>query len=670
MRADRSSIKRKAEMDQKGAILIVDDDASSCATLARILISKGYQTDTAATGHQALEKVEGQSFNVALVDIRLPDVDGTDLLGPFRERQPDMAVVLVTAYASIQSAVQALNQGAAAYIVKPMDMDGMLATVRQVLDRQRLVVENRRLYEEIQRELAERKRAQEALAREGNLLRTLMDSLPDSVFVKDRECRFIAANAAQLRLLGLQAQEQLIGRMDADFLPAETAEKRLVEDQYVIHSGQPILEQERVTDRKGSVRWLLVTKVPLRDSQGRIVGLVGVSRDVTQHKSLQDQLRQAEKIEAIGRLAGGIAHDFNNHLMVINNEARFILDDLDPDSPLHEGLAAICQAGESAAELTSKLMSLSRSERRETRVLNLNQVLEGMSTMLRRVIAEDVNLVMRLDQHVGKVRADPVEFERIVVNLAVNARDAMPTGGTLTLETANVELDEAGVKAFPVASPGPFVLLAITDTGSGMTPEVRERIFEPFFTTKKGGAGTGLGLATVYRVVSEAGGGIAVDTEPGQGTTFRIYWPRLEERQERRHPRSPAEALPQGSETVLVVDDEDYVRSLAVRMLRGLGYNVLAASTGPEAIQLCKTSDQRIDLLLTDVVMPGMNGREVVDALSSADPDLGVVYMTGYGLQIIGKAGLDPSHPLVQKPFTTEKLAATVREALDAVATE
>jgi len=657
-------------MDQKGAILIVDDDASSCATLARILISKGYQTDTAATGHQALEKVEGQSFNVALVDIRLPDVDGTDLLGPFRERQPDMAVVLVTAYASIQSAVQALNQGAAAYIVKPMDMDGMLATVRQVLDRQRLVVENRRLYEEIQRELAERKRAQEALAREGNLLRTLMDSLPDSVFVKDRECRFIAANAAQLRLLGLQAQEQLIGRMDADFLPAETAEKRLVEDQYVIHSGQPILEQERVTDRKGSVRWLLVTKVPLRDSQGRIVGLVGVSRDVTQHKSLQDQLRQAEKIEAIGRLAGGIAHDFNNHLMVINNEARFILDDLDPDSPLHEGLAAICQAGESAAELTSKLMSLSRSERRETRVLNLNQVLEGMSTMLRRVIAEDVNLVMRLDQHVGKVRADPVEFERIVVNLAVNARDAMPTGGTLTLETANVELDEAGVKAFPVASPGPFVLLAITDTGSGMTPEVRERIFEPFFTTKKGGAGTGLGLATVYRVVSEAGGGIAVDTEPGQGTTFRIYWPRLEERQERRHPRSPAEALPQGSETVLVVDDEDYVRSLAVRMLRGLGYNVLAASTGPEAIQLCKTSDQRIDLLLTDVVMPGMNGREVVDALSSADPDLGVVYMTGYGLQIIGKAGLDPSHPLVQKPFTTEKLAATVREALDAVATE
>ena len=356
--------------------------------------------------------------------------------------------------------------------------------------------------------------------------------------------------------------------------------------------------------------------------------------------------------------------------MVINNEARFILDDLDPDSPLHEGLAAICQAGESAAELTSKLMSLSRSERRETRVLNLNQVLEGMSSMLRRVIAEDVNLVLRLDQHLGKVRADPVEFERIVVNLAVNARDAMPTGGTLTLETANVELDEAGVKAFPVASPGPFVLLAITDTGSGMTPEVRERIFEPFFTTKKRGAGTGLGLATVYRVVSEAGGGIAVDTEPGQGTTFRIYWPRLEERQERRHPRSPAEASPQGSETVLVVDDEDYVRSLAVRMLRGLGYKVLAASTGPEAIELCKTSDQRVDLLLTDVVMPGMNGREVLDALSSADPDLGVVYMTGYSLQIIGKTGLDPSHPLVQKPFTTEKLAATVREALDAVATE
>jgi len=658
-------------MAQKGAILIVDDDASSCATLAHILMAKGYQTDTAATGHEALEKAEGQSFNVTLVDIRLPDVDGTDLLGPLRERQPDMAVVLVTAYASIQSAVQALNQGAAAYIVKPMDMDEMLATVRQVLDRQRLVVENRRLYEETQRELAERKRAQEALAREGNLLRTLMDSLPDSVFVKDRECRFIAANAAQLRLLGLQAQEQLIGRMDADFLPAETAEKRLVEDQYVIHSGQPIFDwEERVTDREGKVRWLLVTKVPLRDSQGRIVGLVGVSRDVTQHKRLQDQLRQAEKIEAIGRLAGGIAHDFNNHLMVINNEARFILGDLDSDSPLYEGLAAICQAGESAAELTSKLMSLSRSERRETRVLNLNQVLEGMSTMLRRVIAEDVNLVMRLDQHLGKVRADPVEFERIVVNLAVNARDAMPTGGTLTLETANVELDEAGVKAFPVASPGPFVLLAITDTGSGMTPEVRERIFEPFFTTKKGGAGTGLGLATVYRVVSEAGGGIAVDTEPGEGTTFRIYWPRLEERQERRHPRSPAEALPQGSETVLVVDDEDYVRSLAVRMLRGLGYNVLAASTGPEAIELCKTSDQRVDLLLTDVVMPGMNGREVVDALSSADPDLGVVYMTGYGLQIIGKAGLDPSHPLVQKPFTTEKLAATVREALDAVATQ
>ena len=658
-------------MGHKGAILIVDDDASTCATLARFLMAEGYQTDTAATGREALEKAEGQSFNLALVDIRLPDVDGTDLLGPFRERQPDMAVILVTAYASIQSAVQALNQGAAAYIVKPMDVDEMLASVRQVLEGQRLVVENRRLYEETQRELAERRRAQEALAWERNLLRTLMDSLPDAVFVKDREGRFIAANAAQLRLLGLQTQEQLIGRPDADFLPAETAEERLIEDQYVIRSGQPILDRgEGVTDREGKLRWLLVTKVPLRDSQGRIVGLVGVSRDITQDKRLQDQLRQAEKIEAIGRLAGGIAHDFNNHLMVINNEARFILDDLDPSSPLHEGLAAICQAGESAAELTSKLMSLSRSERRETRVLNLNQVLEGMSTMLHRVIGEDLNLVMRLDQGLGEVRADPVEIERIAVNLAVNARDAMPMGGILTLETRNVELGQGDVKAFPAASAGPFVLLAITDTGSGMTPEVRERIFEPFFTTKKGDAGTGLGLATVYRVVSEAAGAIAVDTEPGHGTTFRVYWPRLEERPERRHLRSPGEALPQGSETVLVVDDEDYVRSLAVRMLRGLGYKVLAASTGPEAIQLCKTTDERVDLLLTDVVMPGMNGREVADALCSADPDLGVVYMTGYGREIIRKAALDPWHPLVQKPFTTEKLASTVRQALDAVATQ
>ena len=378
------------------------------------------------------------------------------------------------------------------------------------------------------------------------------------------------------------------------------------------------------------------------------------------------QLVQAQKMESVGRLAGGVAHDFNNLLTVVSLYSQLALNSLDATHPLRHDLEEIRKAGERAAALTRQLLAFSRRQVLEMRVLNLNDVLDGLAKMLPRLLGEDIAVEMSLAPDLGRTRADPGQIEQVVVNLAVNARDAMPDGGTLTIETSNVTLDERYAREHAEAIPGDYVLLAVSDTGTGMTAEVKTHLFEPFFTTKGVGKGTGLGLATVYGIVKQHQGHISVYSEPGQGTTFKVYLPRAKEEAEVSAPTVKATSMPRGSETVLVAEDEWAVRGIALRVLKELGYTVLEAVNGTEALRVALAQGQKLDLLLTDVIMPEMNGKALAERLTVLWPGLKVLFVSGYTGETIARQGiLGEGRAFLPKPFSPEALARKVREVLD-----
>ena len=386
--------------------------------------------------------------------------------------------------------------------------------------------------------------------------------------------------------------------------------------------------------------------------------------DISQRKRLEEQLMHAQKMEAVGRLAGGVAHDFNNMLTVISGYNRMILDDLSTLDPLRGFAEEILKAADRAAALTNQLLSFSRRQIVQPRVVNVNSVIGLTEKMLHRLIGEDIDLKLILAQDAGNIFVDPGQVEQAIVNLAVNSRDAMPQGGRLTIETSNVSLDENYARTHMGVQPGEFVMVAVSDSGTGMDLETRRRIFEPFFTTKAKGKGTGLGLATVYGTVKQAGGDIWVYSEPGRGTTFKLYFPRS-----KQPVANPLDGVTEqhqsGGETILVVEDEKAVRDLTVRMLRHLGYQILTASSGAEALALGKSHVGKIDLLLTDVVMPNMSGRQLADQLLKVRPETKVLYLSGYTENTVVHHGvLDKGVDFLPKPFTRENLSKKLREIL------
>ncbi len=426
-----------------------------------------------------------------------------------------------------------------------------------------------------------------------------------------------------------------------------------------------------MTRRKkdGSPLTVSLSVGPLHDSAGRVTGLLSVAADLTEVRQLEMQYRQAQKMEVVGRLAGGIAHDFNNLLTAILGTTTLLMESLDPGSPASLDAAEIAKTARRAAGLTQQLLAFSRRQMLTPRVLDVNALVLNLEVMLRRLIGADVALHTRLAPAPAVVRADPGQLEQAIVNLVVNARDAMPSGGTVTVETATVELDPSYVEMHAPAQPGSYVRLGVSDTGVGMDAATRAHLFEPFFTTKEPGRGTGLGLATVYGIVKQSGGYIWAYSEPGHGTTFKIYLPHVgapPEALEAGGAATPASAL-RGSETILVVEDEENVRRYTRRALEGLGYTVLVASDGPEALRLAAAHARPIHLLLADVVMPGMNGREVARHLSARRPEMRVLYMSGYAADVVLQQGLlEPTLAILQKPFTPDVLALKVREVLAA----
>jgi PAS domain S-box-containing protein len=507
----------------------------------------------------------------------------------------------------------------------------------------------------------ERKRSEEKVRESEARLRVLVEQLPAVLWTVDRSLMFTSALGAGFARLKIKPDE-LVGMSlldyfetaDQTFLPI-AAHRRAV-------AGEPMTFH--VEWKSGSYACHVE---PLRDSDGQVSGAICMSLDITDRKQLEEQLRQAQKMEAVGRLAGGIAHDFNNLLMVIQGYSDLLVERLPDGDPLRRNAEQIQMASQRASSLTRQLLAFSRKQMLAPKILNVQSVVAEMEKILRRLIGEDVQLETSSAPDLGLIKADRSQIEQVILNLAVNARDAMPQGGRLTIETANVELDASYSHPPAVLSPGRYVMLAVTDNGCGMDAETQAHVFEPFFTTKEKGKGTGLGLATVYGVVKQSGGYVWVYSEPGRGTSFKIYLPRIEETAvpAGRDGKSETQIPERGSETILLVEDEKGVRELAREYLASSGYTVIEAEDGHTALELAAMHVGPIHLLLTDVVMPGISGRELAERVSQIRPGIKIIYMSGYTDQAVVHHGiLRNDAVLLQKPFTLMTLAGKLREML------
>ncbi len=520
--------------------------------------------------------------------------------------------------------------------------------------------------------VVEDQRAAEGALRESQeQMRLLLDSTAEGIYGLDLEGRCTFCNAASLRMLGFSRPEDLVGRPMHALIHSRKADRsELVPEecpvcQAFLQGRESHVSDEVLWRADGTSFPAEYWAYPIRHD-GEVLGAVVAFLDITEHKRAEEQLRQASKMEAIGVLAGGVAHDFNNLLTIINGYAQLIMDRCPVENPNHAQLEEIVKAGDRAVALTRQLLAFGRRQVLAPKVLDLGEVVQNISRMLRRLIGEDIELVVSTRAELGRVRADPGQIEQVLMNLAVNARDAMPQGGKLTLEISNVELDEAYALGRPGVAPGHYVMMAVSDSGSGMDAETKAHIFEPFFTTKEKGKGTGLGLATVHGIVNQSGGHIWVYSVQGQGTTFKIYLPRLTEAEALPKESQESAPLPRGSETILLVEDEAPVRDLAAQILHQQGYKMLAYPSPEDAVRLIERQEVRVDLLLTDVVMPGMSGRKLAEKACALHPDLRVLFMSGYTDDTIVRHGvLEAKTAFLQKPFTSGTLARKVREALD-----
>ncbi len=459
--------------------------------------------------------------------------------------------------------------------------------------------------------------------------------------------------------------EEVLNRRGADFYRGGSEEADTVGRQ-LLAQGRIRYYETALRAKDGGWREVSVSFSLVRDPSGAIIGTLGVIREIVDPKREEDWFSQAQKLETLGRLTCGVAHDFNNVLTVMLGISQLLLEAVRHDGPVRQNAEIIRKTAATATELTQRLLAFSRREVLQPKVLDLNTVLGDIAPMLRRLLSEDIELVINPGSELGRVKADPAQLEQVIMNLAVNARDAMPHGGRLTFTTANTEVDAAAARRQDAVRPGRYVMLAVSDTGCGIDAETQVRLFEPFFTTKAAGKGTGLGLAAVHEMVRQSDGHVTVDSEPGSGATFAICLPRVEEAREQAQERRLPTRLMQGSETILLAEDEAHLRNLVRQALQNQGYTVLVARDGKEALRLAERYAGPIHLLLTDVVMPGMSGHELADRLAPVRPEIKVVYMSGHTEDAILRHGVSGHRTaFLQKPFTLDTLARKLREVVD-----
>ena len=625
-------------------LLLVEDSEDDARLLVRELTRGGFapvfeRVETADALRAALDR---QAWDLVIGDYSMPQFSGIAALAIVRERGFDIPYICVSGTVTEELAVAAMKAGANDYVTK-----GQLA----------------RLLPAIERELREAKGRIALRAAEASFA-TLVEQAPVGIYRSSPQGRFLSVNTALVRMLGYDAAAEVLGLDMARDLYADAAERQRLVDRDT-YSDRTYDDVEATWKRKdGRLLTVQLSVRAVRDHAGRVEYYETFVRDVTDQRRLQQQLLQSQKMDAVGRLAGGIAHDFNNLLTVITSYSDLLLEDLGKDDPKRDDVEQVRKAAEGAAALTRQLLAFSRQQVVEPRVLSLNTVVESLQKILRRVIGEDVQLATSLAPNLGSVRADVGQLEQVLMNLAVNARDAMPTGGKLTIETANAEHDP-DYASRESASGRRFVMLAVTDTGCGMDEATKARIFEPFFTTKAPGKGTGLGLATVYGIVTQWGGFIWVYSEPGHGTSFKIYLPEVEGAAAAAT-AAPHARIPGGTETVLLVEDAAALRAVAQQVLERHGYTVLAAPDAEAALGLAAGHRGRIHLLLTDVVMPGLSGRHLAERLTLTRPDIRVLYASGYTDDSVVRHGiLESGTAYLQKPFTPDALARKVRAVLD-----
>lgn len=625
-------------------VLLVDDDVQLLRTLSDILRLHGYAPHTSPTGQEALRLARRATVPpaIALVDLKLPDMDGMEVVSELRKHSREIEIVVLTGNASLESAVGALRQQSYDYLIKPVAPNRLLDALRHAGDRWL------------------RRRAEEALRQGEERCKLLLESISDLVLVIDPDSHVSYASPSATKILGREPEELLTCNVLDLFQPAKNVDVSVLESLQEALAGTTV--EFVCRHRDGSARLLQVSVNSLNRVPGP-VGMVLTARDLTEQRELELQALQAHRLESVGRLAGGVAHDFNNVLTVILCFAEIILGELGPDEPLRVSVEEIRIAGQRAANLTKQLLAFSRQQILELRVLDVSQSIAGMEKMLRRLLGADVDLTILSEPGLWNIKVDPVQIDQILINLAVNAREAMPLGGMLTIEMANVELDDEYAATHHNVLPGPYVMIAVSDTGAGMDRETMQRIFEPYFTTKE--KGTGIGLATVFGIVKQSGGHIWVYSEPGNGTTFKVYFPMVRDVADARGLQRPSTEPVRGSETILLVEDDDQVRALARTILRRSGYVVLEAPNGGEALLICEQHPARIHLLLTDVVLPRLSGRQLAERLALIRPEMKVLFMSGYTDDAILQHGiLDSGVAFLQKPLTPNALTHKVREVL------
>jgi len=641
-------------------IVIVEDVANDAELMTRELRRSGLAFTHRHVQTEAALRHELRSFvpDIVLSDHSLPQFNASDALRVVHEESPHTPVIIVTGSLDEETAADYIKAGAADYIVK-YRLQRLGPAVRRALA--------------LRQALTDAARAEAARARSEQRFRKLVEYSSDVITLLDAAGRIVYTTQALQPTLGYEHGE-LTGHDVFALVHPDDLASAVALFQAVEASSQTVVRGAlRVRHKDGSWRDLDVVGANHLDDP--VVEAIVVNyRDVTDRKraeaalrELEEQHRQAQKMEAIGRLASGVAHDFNNLLTAILGSTDLLLEELAADHPGRLEAEETRKAALRAADLTRQLLAFSRQQVLAPQVLDLNEVVTNVDKMLRRVMREDVELRIVQAQDLGAVRADPGQLEQVLLNLTVNGRDAMPRGGRLTIETANADLDDTYAAEHAVVAPGRYVMFTVSDTGTGMDAETQARLFEPFFTTKEKGKGTGLGLATVYGIVKQSGGHIWVYTEPGHGTSMKVYLPRVEEPIEPiSSPPRPSGSL-RGSETILIVEDQEQVRNLTCRVLQARGYRVLVAASGADALRIAEQAAERIDLLLTDVIMPGMGGREVALLLAPARPNMRVLFVSGYTDESIVHDGiLEPGVAFLQKPFTADALAGKVRDVLDA----
>src|SRR2546430_11901630 len=632
-------------------LLLVEDSEADAELLAHQLRRAGFtlafeRVETAAALAAALARAP---WDLIISDNSMPGFTGTEALSLLRSRGLDIPFIFVSGTMEEDLAARVLDAGAGDALAKG-NLQRLIPVIRREL-----------------REFGERKgrRESEAALRVSEATYTaLVEQAPLGIYRSTPAGRFVSANAALARMLGYSSPAQLLTLdMARDVYTDPDERRRLVErDTY---TDRVYDELEATWKRKDGTHIRVQLSVRAsRDKDGRVEFYEAFVRDITTQRQLEAQLVQAQKMEAIGRLAGGVAHDFNNLLTVILSYSELLLEELPKDSSNRDDIGQIRKAAQGASELTRQLLAFSRQQVLEPKVVDLNAAVTGIERLLARVLREDIQLRCTLAADAGTVRVDPGQLEQVIMNLAVNAPDAMPNAGRLTVATANVSLDETYMQARPLAAPGRYVMLAVTDTGTGMDAATQARIFEPFFTTKEVGKGTGLGLATVQGIVQQSGGFIWVYSEPNHGTCFKVYLPRVDA------PPAKAEAVAgdplRGTGPLIVVEDVEAVRAVTRRMLERYGYRVLEAADGEAAIRLAANSAEHIHLLLTDVVMPNVSGRDLAEMFAKTFPSSKVLFMSGYTDDAIVRHGiLQEGIAYLQKPFTPESLASKVRAVLD-----